>query len=741
MIYTNDGHTQFHLTNGKISYIIQVMKNGQLAHLYYGRAIRHQNDFSFLQNYRIPMPYSCYPYDDDTGFSLDTLRQEFPGFGHSDFREPAYEMVNTDGHRLTTFVLQSYRIRDGKPPLDGLPATYVENDGEAQTIHFVFASRPAGLRLTLSYTLFSRLPVIARQAQLVNTGTRPVFVDRLMSASVDYPDKAYDMVQFSGAWARERHIKVRPLECGIQSISSIRGSSSHQQNPSIILKRRETTERSGDAYQFMLIYSGNFLAQAEVDQYDNTRVMIGIHPFQFNWRLDPGGRFQTPEALLIFSDRGLGQLTRSLHDVQRRHLIQPQWRQGIRPILINNWEATYFKFNEQKLLKIAEEAQKIGIELFVLDDGWFGKRNNDKTSLGDWWPNLEKLPGGLAQLSRKIRALGLKFGLWFELEMVSPKSELYRKHPDWAVGHPSVARTYGRHQFVLDMTRPEIVNYLFDRVAAIIREAQLAYIKWDMNRSLTDAFSLVTRQGEFYHRYVLGVYRLYDRLTRAFPNVLFESCAGGGGRVDAGLLYYAPQAWASDDTDPVERLKIQYGSSFIYPIYSLGSHISASPNHQTHRETPLALRAQVALFGTFGLELNPSRLGADERRLLKGYTDSYKNHRRLIAEGDFYRLISPFEHDGAAWMVVAKDRTEALIGYYQTLTRPNPPKMTFLKLMGLDAQADYRLDGWPHILGGDELMIVGLPLLKFDKQNRGMTTVPAGDFQSLIFHMKKCNDS
>ncbi|MBT2655214.1 alpha-galactosidase [Bacillus sp. ISL-18] len=736
-IYTNQENNQFHLTNGVVSYIFHVMKNGQLGHLYYGKALRHRSDFTHLQTYDVPTPASCHPYEDDPAFSLETLRQEYPAYGNSDFREPAISVGKEDVPHVPNFIYDSFKIIEGKPRIEGLPSTYVNEDEEAGTLQIVLRDAFLQAKLTLHYTIFRDQPVITRSASLKNEGTGNLVIDRLMGASVDLPDKEFIFTHLAGTWSRERHVKERNLEMGIQSISSLRGASSHHHNPFLALKRPAATEDSGEVYGFNFVYSSNFLMQVEVDHYDMARLTVGIQPMGFKWNLQPDESLQTPEVVMVYSDQGLNGMSQAFHTLYRQHLIPKQWKTEDRPILINNWEATYFDFNEEKLVDIAKSASELGIELFVLDDGWFGKRNDDTSSLGDWHVDFDKLPEGLESLAEKISKTGMKFGLWFEPEMISPNSELFREHPDWAVGMAGQPYTLGRNQLVLDFSRPEIVDYIYEKMSDIMKRTNLSYIKWDMNRNITEAFSQVlssSQQGEFFHRYILGVYRLYERLTSEFPHVLFESCAGGGGRFDPGMMYYAPQAWTSDDTDAVERLKIQYGTSFAYPLYSMGSHVSAVPNHQTLRETPLSTRANTAYFGTFGYELNPLLLTEEEREEIKEQVAFYKQHRRLIREGQFYRLLSPFEGNETAWMVVSPDQSEAMVGYYKVLATPNGRKHQTLRLRGLDEGRVYHAAGRDYY--GDELIQVGLPLpTEFNGAN-SKQALRGGDFQSEVFYVK-----
>lgn len=742
IIHTNLEKQQFHLTNGQISYIFHVMKNGQLGHLYYGKALRNRKDFSHLQTYDVPTAASCHVYEDDPAFSLETLRQEYPAYGNSDFREPAISVRKDSEPHIPNFIYDSFKILEGKPKLKGLPATYANDHQDASTLQIFLKDEFLEAELTLTYTIFRDKPVMTRSATLKNKGSENLVIDRLMGAVLDLPDKDFMMTHLGGTWSRERHVKERKLEMGIQSISSLRGASSHHHNPFMALRRPYTTENTGEVYGFNFVYSSNFIMQVEVDHYDMARVSVGIHPFGFKWSLASEEHFQTPEVVMVYSDQGLNGMSQAFHHLYRDNLIPEQWKREERPILINNWEATYFDFDEEKLVNIAKSASELGIELFVLDDGWFGKRNDDTSSLGDWQVDLNKLPNGLESLAKKITQTGMKFGLWFEPEMISPNSELYREHPDWAVGMLNQPRTLGRNQLVLDFSRPEIVDDIYEKMAGIIKQTNLSYIKWDMNRNITEAFSqklVANQQGEFFHRYILGVYSLYEKLTTEFPHVLFESCAGGGGRFDPGMLYYAPQAWTSDDTDAVERLKIQYGTSFSYPLYSMGSHVSAAPNHQTLRETPIETRANTAYFGTFGYELDPLSLTEGEKEEIKKQVLYYKEHRRLIRDGNFYRLLSPFDGNETAWMVVSTDQSEALVGYYKVLATPNSRKHQTLLLRGLVEDGVYEVEGQMYF--GDELMQVGLQLpTEFNGVNR-QAAKRGGDFQSCVFYLKRTENN
>lgn len=711
-IVFNSQTKEFHLYNQEISYLMKIMRNGQPGQLYFGARIPQKENYDYLTE-SLYRPVSSYVYENEYSFSLEHLKQEYPVYGTTDYRMPAMELVQKNGSRVTDFKYVSHRIYGGKPKLEGLPATYTENDAEADTLEILLRDELLGINMILLYTIFQNENAVARSVRFENGGTEAYQLTSAMSLSLDLPDADYEWVQFSGAWARERYVKKRMLQQGVQSVGSLRGASSHMHNPFVVLKRPNTDECQGEAIGFSLVYSGNFLAQAEVDTYDVTRMMIGIHPFGFSWCLKPGETFQTPEAVVVYSDKGMNKMSQIFHRLYRTRLARGYWRDRERPVLLNNWEATYFDFTEEKLLAIANTAREHGVELFVLDDGWFGTRCNETSGLGDWWANTDRLPQGISGLSRKIEALGLKFGLWFEPEMVNKDSDLYRKHPDWIIHTPGRSTSHGRKQYVLDFSRKEVVDYIYGLLAGILRESKISYIKWDMNRNITECFSAAygaEQQGEIFHRYILGVYDLYERLTSEFPEILFESCASGGGRFDPGLLYYAPQCWTSDDTDAVERVRIQYGTSYAYPLSSMGAHVSITPNHQLNRNTPIKMRGDVACFGAFGYELDLARLTEEEREAVKAQISFVKQYRGVIQKGDFYRLKSPFDGNIAAWMVVSEDKQQAIVAYYKILNDVNCP-FRRIRLQGLDENALYSV----HKNGrkadafyGSELMRVGL---------------------------------
>lgn len=727
----------FHLYNRSMSYIMTVMRNGHLGQLYCGKRIRDKEDFSYLLE-TCERPMGSYVYDTDRLFSLDYLKQEFPVYGSGDYHHPAVEILQENGSRICDFQYQSFSICKGKPRLSGLPATYVENDDEAFTLTIELKDELTGIRAELFYTIFTWCSALAKSVRLTNESSKAVHISRLMSLCLDLPDSDYEWVQLSGCWARERHVKVRKLTYGITAVESMRGHSSHEHNPFIALKRRGTDERKGEALGFSFIYSGNFLMQSEVDAHDVTRTLVGIHPDCFDWKLDAGESFQAPEAVLVYSDQGLNGMSQVFHSLYQTRLARGYWRDKERPILINNWEATYFNFTQERLVSIAKKAKECGVELFVLDDGWFGKRNSDRAGLGDWVANPKRLSKGITGLAESIENLGMKFGLWFEPEMVNKDSDLYRAHPDWILSTPGRRESQGRYQYVLDFSRKEVVDCIYEMMAKILSEAKVSYIKWDMNRSITECYSIALpkeRQGEVFHRYILGVYDLYERLTLKFPHVLFESCASGGGRFDPGMLYYAPQGWASDNSDAASRMEIQYGTSFCYPISSIGSHVSAVPNHQVFRTTPLHTRANVAYFGTFGYELDLNKLSNEELSKVKDQIAFMKQYRSVLQFGTFYRLLSPFEGNVTCWMSVSKDQKTAIVGYYRMLNVANA-SYTRVRLEGLAPDLCYfnEQSGTWHY--GDELMHLGLITTDATAGQVPDGVIACTDFESRIYVLK-----
>lgn len=736
LIHYHEGSKTFHLTNGSISYIMKLLPNDQVGQLYFGKAIRDKDNFDnlFEMHHR---PMTSYVFEGNNLFSLEHCKQEYPSYGTTDFRHPAVQVRQTNGSLITDLVYVSHDIKQGKPKLQGLPATYCEKDDEAATLTIHLKDKLIGLEVDLLYTIFSNYEAIARSVHFLNAGSKELHLTHAMSLCLDLPDRDYEFVHFDGAWSRERHIKIRKLEQGIQSVESARGHSSHNHNPFIMLRRFDTDENKGEVLGFSFVYSGNFLAQVEVDTWDTTRVTVGLNPFCFDWKLDPKEEFQTPEAVMVYSDEGMNGMSHTFHHLYRSRLARGEWRDKPRPILINNWEATYFDFDEDKLVAIAQTAKNDGVELFVLDDGWFGARSNDKAGLGDWKVNRSRLPRGIEGLSERIDGIGMKFGLWFEPEMVNKDSDLFRAHPDWIIATPNRRESHGRNQYVLDFSRKEVVDNIYEQMAALLKPSKISYIKWDMNRSITEAFSTALpadRQGELFHRYILGVYDLYERLISNFPHVLFESCSSGGGRFDPGLLYYAPQCWTSDNSDAICRLKSQYGTSFVYPISSMGAHVSAVPNHQVYRMTPISTRANVAHFGTFGYELDLNKLTEKERELVREQIKFMKEYREVIQFGDFYRLVSPFDSNFLCWMVVSHDKKTALVGWYKVLNEVNGPYRR-VRLQGLNPEFCYKVDGDKGHFG-DELMNAGLVVTDSAAGQCQPFERESCDFDSHIFVLK-----
>jgi len=717
----------FHLSNDRISYVLQLVETGVPAHVYWGRRVRDGQLPELLRRVE-RNSFSPNPYPEDRSLSYDTLPQEYPAYGASDFRHPAYQVQLPNGSTITEAVYRAHRIYAGKPQLQGLPATYVESDDEAHTLELELFDETAGLAITLLYTIFEGHDAVTRSVRIANEGQSELKLLCALSMGVDFRTSDYDMVHLAGTWANERQVQRRRLTPGLQSIGSSRGSSSHNHNPFVALVRDGADEDHGDVYGFSFVYSGSFVAQVEVEQYGTARVTMGINPFDFSWLLEPGETFQTPEAVMVYSAEGLGGMSRTFHRLYRTRLCRGEFRDKSRPILVNNWEATYFDFNADKIEAIAKAGSELGIELFVLDDGWFGRRNDDTSSLGDWVVDRAKLPGGLEELVNRVRSLDMQFGLWFEPEMVSPDSDLYRQHPDWCLHVPDRRRSEGRGQLILDFSRTEVADAVLGMVSDILRSAPITYVKWDMNRNMSEIGSAALppqRQRETAHRYMLGLYRVLEQLTAEFPHILFESCSGGGGRFDPGMLHYMPQTWTSDNTDAVSRLKIQYGTSLVYPISAMGAHVSEIPNHQVHRNASLEMRGLVAMSGNFGYELDLTKFTEQEKTIVRAQVEQYKALRPLTQFGDFYRLLSPFEGNEAAWMFVAEDGSEAAVFFFRVLAVPNPP-LSWLRLKGLLPEADYALVGEDRVFGGDHLMYAGLQVPQL-----------RGDYQGHMWHFKR----
>ena len=737
-IHVNEEHKLFHLQTAKTSYIFKILENGNAGQLYYGPQIPVKKDYPNLAS-REERDCTNTLTVDQSDFQLELIKQEYAGLGKGDYRYPAYQITYPNGSRTSEFEYTGYEVADGKERLKNMPSAFDDQGDDSQTLTVTFKDELANLVLQLHYTVFEKEDVIVRSATFINRGQEAVTLDRALSLQLDLPDHDYDMLQFSGSWARERHLIRTPLRSGIQSIGSLRVASSHQQNPFFALARPHTDNHQGAAFGFNFIYSGNFIDSVEVDQFDTTRVLVGINPDDFGWNLANGESFQTPEAVMTYTSDGLNRMSQQLGAFYQDHLINQHFAHQDRPILINNWEATFMDFNEAKLMKIVEQADKLGIEMFVLDDGWFGHRDDDKSSLGDWFVDQKKFSNGISGFADRVHDQGMKFGLWFEPEMISVDSKLYEKHPDWMIATPGRQGTPARNQYVLDMTRQEVVDYLFEHMSAIIKQTKLDYIKWDMNRNITEMYGAklpADQQLEFPHRYILGVYQLYARLTEAFPKVLFESCASGGGRFDLGMMYYAPQAWCSDDTDAVERIKIQDGTSYGYTQNMWGAHVSAVPNDQVGRLTSLDTLAAVAYFGDFGYELDITKMAADELATIKKQVAFYKQYRHLFQFGKFYRLDNPDTNNDNVygWQVVNEDRSEAILARFQILNGANPAYIR-VYFAGLDPEVTYTVNDGQERFSGAELMNAGYFVPRI--MDRTKSEKDPSDFSSRLFIAKK----
>ncbi len=720
----NDMTHVFTLHTKNSMYQMQVRDYNTLVHLYYGPNIGDTE-----VSYRIiclDRGFSGNPYEAgaDRTFSLDILPQEYSGYGNGDYRINALEVTHEDGSDAVHLIYKSSRMMEGKYSLTGLPCMFGSKD-EAETLEITLYDKITNLHVHLLYAVFYDLDVITRAVRLENLGDKKVTIQRAMSMEMDYATSHMDMIHFHGRHMMERQFERQPLHHGVQSVESKRGMSSHQHNPFVILCRKTTTEQHGDCYGYALAYSGNYRCEIELDQMEQTRLVMGIHPYHFAFPLEKGDVFETPEVIMAYSGKGLGRLSHIYHDAYRSNLIRSKYVYAPRPILINNWEATYFNFDEEKLFNIAKEAKELGLDMFVLDDGWFGKRDTDYSGLGDWIVNENKIKGGLPDLVKRIKSLGLKFGIWIEPEMVSEDSDLYREHPDWVLRIPQRDVSRGRHQLNLDVTRKEVRSHVMQQIFAVLDSCDIDYVKWDMNRSVGNVYSAALpsdRQGEVYHRYVLGVYEMMEQLLTRYPNLLFENCSGGGGRFDAGMLYYSPQIWCSDNSDAIDRLKIQYGTSFGYPPSTMGAHVSICPNHQTGRTTPFETRAIVASAGTFGYELDLALLTKEEKEFARKQIADYKKIEHLVQTGDYYRLSSPYKnHDYVLWQFVSKDKKETVVRGVQLRNEANP-HIHLIYLEGLEPAAHYKEETSGQVYTGAALMKAGIPL-----------PVGAGDYQPIHF--------
>ncbi len=687
----------FHLQGRNISYIMAVDSFGNLIHIHYGRKL-HDKDYD-----KTNTKYVDWAAYDENNITLENTQQEYPSYGHTDLRNPAYTVKNVDGNSISQLKYKDYTIKENYiPEIEGMPSLFIGNKS-AQTLEITLEDKISGVEVVLSYSVFDDYDVILRNTRIHNISDSTIEIDSAYSANLDIAKGNYDLIYFSGGWGREREFCRSEIQQGAKiDISNARGGSGHTLNPFIMVSEHNADEDKGNVYGFSLIYSGNHSSMIECDQYGNIRVQQGINPFMFKWTLEKGESFVTPQCVMCYSENGIGGLSRELNDVYRTNLCRSKWADKDRPILINNWEATYFDFDEDKLLSIAKRAKEAGVELFVLDDGWFGTRNDDFSGLGDWTVNYDKLPSGIDGLAKKINDIGLKFGLWFEPEMVNPDSDLYRAHPDWAISVPNRISSLSRNQLILDLSRDDVCDYIITAVSDVLKSANIEYVKWDMNRPMTD----MPYEG-YNHKYTLGFYKIMDAITGAFPNILFEGCSGGGGRFDAGVLAYMPQIWTSDNSDAAARLKIQYATSMGYPVSAISAHVTAVPNHQNGRITSLKMRADTAYAGVFGYELDITKMSDTELAEIKKQVETDKKLRTLMRTGDFYRILSPYETNYCSWEMVSKDKKEVFFYSAKIFSVANSHDIR-IKLKGLDAEAKYMDTVTGEVYGGDELMYYGV---------------------------------
>ena len=710
IIYCEKDRT-FTLQTKNTTYQMQVDRYGFLLHLYYGK--KTDGCMDYLLTY-YDRGFSGNPYDagEDRTYSMDTLPQEFPCYGNGDFRSTAFAVENADGSMSCDLRYKSHVILDGKYNLEGLPAVYASEE-EAQTLEILMEDPVTGVKVVLLYGVLPAQDIITRSVSVKNESSGKIYLNKIESASLDFLYGDYELLTFYGRHAMERNVQRVPVVHGTQKIGSVRGTSSHQYNPMMILAEKETTEDKGNCYAMSFVYSGCFQGEVLKDQLNQTRMMLGLQEEAFRYPLETGEMFQAPEVILSYSSEGMNRLSQNLHHCIRQHICRGKYKEEIRPILINSWEAAYFDFTGDTIYELAKAAKEVNIDMLVMDDGWFGKRDDDNSGLGDWFVNEKKLGGTLGNLIKRINDLGVKFGIWIEPEMVSEDSDLYRKHPDWALTVPGRNPVRSRNQLVLDFSRKEVVDEIYDQICKVLDQGNIEYVKWDMNRSLMDVYSSVTRdQGRVLHDYVLGLYDFLERLVQRYPNLLIEGCSGGGGRFDAGMMYYTPQIWCSDNTDAIDRLRIQYGTSFGYPVSVVGSHVSAVPNHQTGRKTPLHTRGVVAMSGTFGYELNLMKLSEEEKQEIREQIAEYKSYAPIIQNGLYYRLSDPTTGEICAWEFVhtdEKEQSKVLLNIVMQVIHGNMT-VNYVKLQGLEETAVYREKKSGKRYTGAALMYGGMPL-------------------------------
>lgn len=718
---------QFQLNTRAFSYIMQV-RDGFLLHLYWGaRLADGDHSYFFREQGRAafsPRQEQC------QGFILDDVPLEYPCWGRGDLRTPALEIENADGSNIVDLRYESHTVLAGKPRIPGLPAVYVENADECETLVITLRDACSNITVDLYYCVLEDPGVLTRYACVQNGGNAPVQIRRAMSAGIDFDHTRYDVISNYGTHCRERQLERHALQHGRFTLSSRRGASSHVHNPFLLLASPQANETSGEVYGAVLVYSGSFVCEVAGGQFDTARMVIGLNPEEFSWKLEAGDRFYTPETVLSYSDTGFDALSQNFHTTFRTRLCRGKYRDVRRPVLLNSWEACYFGFDEERLKRIGTCSAQLGIELLVIDDGWFGKRDSDNCSLGDWVVDRRKLPNGIEGIYEHLHALGVGLGIWFEPEMVSPDSDLYRAHPDWCLHVEGRPRSEGRKQLILDLSRKEVCDYLYDAIANILRGGMIQYVKWDYNRNMTEVGSVglpADRQREVTHRYYLGLYALLERLVTDFPDVLFESCSGGGGRFDAGMLYYMPQVWTSDNSDAIARLKIQHGTSLVYPLSAMSAHVSASPNHQTGHVTPFDTRFCVALTGSFGYELDPTQLSDAEKQKVLETGSLYKELGDRLVGGNYHRLRDPFAQSCSAWCTVSADQSLCVAGYVLTEVRMYGNNER-IALRGLKADALYRERFSGQVYRGDELMAFGLH------------ATPTLEYQSVLWVLEEINE-
>ena len=731
MITFDEQSKLFRLDTAASTYCILISKKGYLAHAYYGPKIG-KDDVGYLTR-QMEYGFSDSPVFREKLCLLDYLPFELPTDGLGDYRESALAITDSNGNNAVELKYKAYEIINGTNKLNGLPCVFGSN---AQTLKITTVDEILNITVDLFYTIFDDTDAIVRSVKITSNAAKPVYIKKALSASFDMDNDNYDTITLNGSWARERHIDRHPIHMGIQKACSIRGVTSHQEHPFTAILDHNADWNSGNVYGINLIYSGSFIAQIQRNQFDSLRTSIGINPENFCWTLESGASFETPQAVLVFSNNGLNGMSHTFHDLYRNHLIRSPYKNQMRPILINNWEATYFNFDTQKLLDIAREASKDGIEMLVMDDGWFGHRSFDDSSLGDWIVNEEKIQGGLKHLVDEVNKLGMKFGIWFEPEMISPDSELFRAHPDWAIQIKGREPGMARCQYILDITRNEVRDHIMNMVESVLRSANIEYVKWDMNRQLSDIGSTElsgVQLGEFYHRYVLALYSMQEQLITDFPNLLLENCSGGGARFDPGMFYYSPQIWCSDDTDAYERLAIQEGTALVYPLSTMGAHVSVCPNHACGRTTPFKTRGYVALSGTFGYELDITKLSAEDRAMIPQQIALYKKFSQLVREGDSYKIAAASEnHEYDCWASISRDKSRALVTFVQIQNHPNN-KTRMVKIPGLDENRTYTVT-WPDedqqkfppmTLTGATIMNAGIPIRR-----------DWGDYQAQLIYLE-----